>query len=297
MKRAGIESVELSDKRAVIEQKIFLLTLKRLEAELAAFGLLDQVTQQIINELAAWGTDPSNFIEVKGTVELGDKTIDSLAGMTADEWRKARAVRIRELARELAVMTTGGLTGPGSINESLFAGGRWEAVVKELNALMRTGTTEFTVQLAEIYEEFRAYNATQKALVEEYIKALKEQRVSDITTRMLDAVKDQEQYEEQWRKHQEALIRLEYEVLRIDLIASGAWAELAGLWTDALEAEIAAIDAIGNTANDLENAVQALLDYRKSLTTSEIAPLSAMEKFLNAQILWQDHPEESRIII
>jgi TP901 family phage tail tape measure protein len=288
MDQAGIKSLEINQKRAAIEQRIFQLTLKKLEAELTAWGLMDATTQQIIDELSAWGMDPSNFVNVRGTVELGDKTIDSLAGMTADEWRKARAARIRELARELGIMTAGPTPGPGRINAALFEDHRWEEEVDAINNLLKTGTTDFIIQLAEIYEEFRAYNSNQKALVEAYIEALKEQRTQEIAGRMLDAVKDQEQYQEQWRQHQENLIRLEYEILRLDLIATGAWAELAGLWEDALEAEIAAIDAQNNAASNLENAVEALLEYRKSLTTADIAPLSALEKFLNAQTLFYD---------
>ena len=62
MERAGVRTAEAARMRAEIEQKIFQLSLMRLEAELKAFGLLTEAVAAILGEIGKWAANLGNFM-------------------------------------------------------------------------------------------------------------------------------------------------------------------------------------------------------------------------------------------
>jgi hypothetical protein len=181
-------------------------------------------------------------VSVTGTVELGADTLGKMGEMSADEWRKHRQERTMEIRG-----MTEDLVDPGGM---------------------------FQREIDELREEFANFNATQKAYLEKYIDALQAQKANDITGRLLDFVKDNEKWAEDYQAFQEAMVRLEFEIMKAELIAAEAWTELAGLWADALDAALDAVgDMVDSTEGDFDSAINRLIDLQKSLITSSKSPL------------------------
>jgi hypothetical protein len=61
MEKAGMNTGILAEKRAEIEQKIFLITVKKLEAEMIAFGLMDATLQKVFDDLSTFAETTANF--------------------------------------------------------------------------------------------------------------------------------------------------------------------------------------------------------------------------------------------